>query len=243
MPTATKPGTSPSWNAGTEPPAGKKTTGWVAGEMGPAEWFNWLISEIHQWLFYLRDLEANQLTWTGAVQTFNGIVAAALYATTATVGALTIGVPVGSPSGAIGTLNTYLLKWVGVGTGATGGNPPIATAIANELRPKNIPKAWGVVEYTGSGAIDSTCLKDGFNISGISDATNVLQISLASAMASGNYAVVVTSDTPAAQGAILRATGREAGHFHLAWETPATAPINLATPWKFSFVVFGVQTT
>ncbi len=46
----------PEWNeAGVEPPAAKKNTGWEPEEKPPAGWFNWLFNRIYDCIVELRD--------------------------------------------------------------------------------------------------------------------------------------------------------------------------------------------
>jgi hypothetical protein len=52
-----RPDELPRWADGvdaliTEPSEGKKTIGWDAGERPPAQFFNWLLNRIYQWLVY-----------------------------------------------------------------------------------------------------------------------------------------------------------------------------------------------
>ena len=56
---ATKPTTRiPDWASGgtrTDPGAGKEASGWNASERPPAQWWNWLLGAIGDWLTYLDD--------------------------------------------------------------------------------------------------------------------------------------------------------------------------------------------
>lgn len=69
---ATKPTIVPRWadtvSADTtkvnEPPDVKKDVGWVVAEKPPAQWFNWLLFYIYQWILWLADYENEAHTWT-----------------------------------------------------------------------------------------------------------------------------------------------------------------------------------
>ena len=57
---ATKPADLPRWADGgsadvVEPSSGKKDIGWVAGEKLPAQFFNWILEKIYDWMVYLDD--------------------------------------------------------------------------------------------------------------------------------------------------------------------------------------------
>jgi hypothetical protein len=82
----------PRWNTDltnqTEPPAGQKDTGQVAGAPLDSSYFNWILFTIYEWVLWLQGLQGEILTWTG-LNTFNaGIVVtkAAGDAVTATAG-------------------------------------------------------------------------------------------------------------------------------------------------------------
>lgn len=75
---AAKPSSVPRWadvgGAIVEPSSGKKDIGWAAGERPPAQFFNWLLNLIYQWILYLSDgaLDGNHsingnLAVTGAI--------------------------------------------------------------------------------------------------------------------------------------------------------------------------------
>jgi hypothetical protein len=73
---ATKPSTTPEWATGggaavLEPLLAEKQLGWVPGSRGPAQWFNWWMRLVYQWMVWLEAFEAEAHTWTQQ-QTFNG---------------------------------------------------------------------------------------------------------------------------------------------------------------------------
>ena len=76
---ATKPLTStlPRWadtvaadpTKVVEPASGKKDIGWAVAEQPPAQWKNWLLLQIYNWLVWLDAFETEAHTWT-KLQTF-----------------------------------------------------------------------------------------------------------------------------------------------------------------------------
>lgn len=127
-------------------------------------------------------------------------------------------------------------------TGAGGSNPAATEAITNQLRAKNIPKAWGTISKL-AGA-NPVVLNGGFNIASVSGTSDILQVNFAAALADEDYAVVIGSGTPPAWGACPIYQGKAADHFHLAWVTVAggITPVDLDAPaWQIDFVVFGKQ--
>ncbi len=76
---ATKPLTStlPRWadtvaadpTKVVEPASGKKDIGWAVAEKPPAQWKNWLLLQIYNWLVWLDAFETESHTWT-KLQTF-----------------------------------------------------------------------------------------------------------------------------------------------------------------------------
>lgn len=70
---ATKPSSLPEWataGAVVEPLLAEKQLGWVAGSRGPAQWFNWWMRLVYQWMVWLDAFESDPHTWT-ALQTFS----------------------------------------------------------------------------------------------------------------------------------------------------------------------------
>jgi hypothetical protein len=64
----TKPTQILQWNTGgannLEPSAGKKTTGWVNGEVVPSGWLNWMLKLAGDWSAWLDAFESTAHTWT-----------------------------------------------------------------------------------------------------------------------------------------------------------------------------------
>lgn len=52
-----------------EPPAGKKDIGWDVAEKPPAQWKNWLLLQVYNWLSWLDAFETEAHSWT-KTQTF-----------------------------------------------------------------------------------------------------------------------------------------------------------------------------
>jgi len=71
---ATKPTNLAVWATGaapiTEPLLAEKQAGWAVASKPPAQWFNWWMKLVHQWLVWLDAFEADPHTWVG-FQTFN----------------------------------------------------------------------------------------------------------------------------------------------------------------------------
>ncbi len=82
------------------------------------------------------------------------------------------------------------LSWLTTGTGAADANPPADTAITNEIRAKNVPKAWISGEYYSDGFVAGT---DGFNMNAptkTGSPTSKLHFELATPMANSYFAIV-----------------------------------------------------
>ena len=77
------------------------------------------------------------------------------------------------------------------GTAASGGNPSSSTALKNQLRPLNTPKAWFLVQADGAG---NYTVSDGAGISGAAAGAVAgdIDITLTTAMDTTNNAVVVS---------------------------------------------------
>lgn len=89
-------------------------------------------------------------------------------------------------------------------TAAGGGNPSASTAIKNQIRPLNTPKAWFLVTADGAGTYT---VVDGAGISGAAAGATAgdIDITLSTAMDSTNNAVVVSgmyNSAPSAVAAI-----------------------------------------
>lgn len=76
-------------------------------------------------------------------------------------------------------------------TGAGGSNPAASEAVANQLRAKNIPKAWATIVITSGTA----SVEDGFNVASVSQATGTLTVNFPTGgeMADTNYSVLALS--------------------------------------------------
>lgn len=134
------------------------------------------------------------------------------------------------------------LKWRAVSSGAVGdANPPASEEIKNEIRAANVCKAWGVISVvSGVGSV-----VDGFNVAstvGVGAASVI--VNLAGDMDDANYSVVVTPDFVNRFFPIV--VDKVAGSFGVECETGFGALDHLNpqnSNVKFSFVVFGKQTT
>lgn len=76
-------------------------------------------------------------------------------------------------------------------TGAGGSNPASTEAVKNQLRAKNLPKAWATIVITSGTA----SLEDGFNVASVSQAAGTLTVNFPAGgeMADTNYAVLALS--------------------------------------------------
>jgi hypothetical protein len=74
---ATKPTTKPRWASAVaypDPPLeGKKDIGFIGGERPPAQWLNWLLRKIYDWITYLDEFEQDNRNFSGLVE-FSGPV-------------------------------------------------------------------------------------------------------------------------------------------------------------------------
>lgn len=122
-----KPTADTKWAAAatkTQPSSGQKDAGWVVGQKPPAQWLNWWMDAVDQWVKWLEDYEDTAHTWTALQTLQSGLSvvdnAAALSdaAIEATGGFNKAGVmgTSGASTGAVG------LKGVGVNGGALGKN-------------------------------------------------------------------------------------------------------------------------
>lgn len=70
---ATKPTNLAEWGTGAapivEPTTPQKQAGWPVDFKPPAQWFNWWMKLVHQWMIWLDAFESEAHTWT-AIQTF-----------------------------------------------------------------------------------------------------------------------------------------------------------------------------
>lgn len=75
-----------------------------------------------------------------------------------------------------------------IGTVSAGSNPAATTAMKNQLRALNIPKAW--VSFTTNGAVGTACIvSDGQGIASVVRTTTYFTVTFAAAFDSAEYAV------------------------------------------------------
>lgn len=128
-------------------------------------------------------------------------------------------------------------------TSAGGSNPAASEAVANQLRAKNIPKAWGRVSMvTGTPTI-----VDGFNLAWDSnpDANTIrLKFPTGGAMADANYLVLIHAEN-AQVNCMANPAARTAGYFDVTgyeFVTPFNQiALNSLGTFKFDVLVFGKQ--
>lgn len=135
-----------------------------------------------------------------------------------------------------------------VGTGNakfTASNPAVGTGFSNTVTPKNICKAWAVVQVTAGPTMS---LVEGFNISGINSATNDIQLTFATAMTDAHYAVNVSDLAfTTAIATLLGVTERNAGSLKVGsqiFNSGSTWSVNTlptAVGTVFSVAVYGAQ--
>jgi hypothetical protein len=142
------------------------------------------------------------------------------------------------------------VKFVTTGTGAADANPPAATAIANELRAKNVCKAWGAMDFDGTASPKTYVVDDGFNIAGIGKstrvgATNKFRVTFAAPMANSDYSVMLLAAN-LANGVVPVVSYREQGAFDFSFfsnldgsEIDAESMLH----FKIMVQVFGRQAT
>lgn len=128
---ATKPSTTPEWATGggapvLEPLLAEKQAGWPVAFRPPAQWFNWWMRLVYQWLVWLEAFESEAHTWT-ALQQLNGRAsitvsgtAAALQITNGTVGAIGLQSQVDNGVGVEGS-GLAGVQGLGMGVGGVGG--------------------------------------------------------------------------------------------------------------------------
>lgn len=71
-------------------------------------------------------------------------------------------------------------------TGTGGSNPPAGTGVSNELRAKNIPKAWASFSIVGG----VPTVNDGFNVTAALNGLTLLRISFPASFGNSSYAMV-----------------------------------------------------
>lgn len=115
-------------------------------------------------------------------------------------------------------------------------NPSSTTAVSERLTPLNLVKAWGSINV-GSG---SPTVAAGFNISSVSCAANVVTVNLASAFASGAYAVIPTYNYGTG-GSHLQASISDADTFVLTSKTGGATDNLCAVGTTVEFIALGAQ--
>ena len=128
---ATKPVTTPEWATGggapvLEPLLAEKQAGWPVAFRPPAQWFNWWMRLVYQWLVWLEAFESEAHTWT-ALQQLNGRASItvsgttpALQITNGTVGAIGLRSEVDNGVGVEGS-GLAGIQGLGMGVGGVGG--------------------------------------------------------------------------------------------------------------------------
>lgn len=121
------------------------------------------------------------------------------------------------------------------GTAAGGGNPTTATALKNQIRPLNTPKAWFIAQSDGAGGVS---VLEGAGVTGAVVTGGDLDVTMATAMDSGNYAVTVSGLRDSLPTAIA-AIPQSATVFRLDFLSGSCASVVCTVHG----VVFGRQTT
>jgi hypothetical protein len=125
-----KPSSLPRWaNVGgaiVEPSPGKKDVGWVPPERPGAQYFNWLLNLIYQWIVWLDGFLAEAHTWTGAATFQNGV-------TLNTAGTLSTTRNINCNSGAdiVGSSGSVINTFDSVTAGTLEGTTSVKTAEAD----------------------------------------------------------------------------------------------------------------
>lgn len=138
-----------------------------------------------------------------------------------------------------GTYNNHQLIWRHTGTGTNDANPPVGTALTNELRAINTCKCWGYVATNGAGAFSA--------IVGINFAVSIVGghifITMLSGMDTADYAVIPS----VVQGTFVKPTCSydiiSATQFRLNAQNNFVDVDAGTTVLKMSFQVFGQQTS
>lgn len=203
----TKPaGNLPTWNTGlannTEPNGAKKTLGWEVNEKPASSYFNWWQNKVGEWVSYLNSLAGEAFVWTAQhdferrVDILPGSGA----------GANEVGLSVQGKGTSFGAqFRGGASQKVAVqaeGTIRVFNDPATikTDALTNELSYRNIVKAHGYLTTDGANAIT---YQDGANITSVSlPGSNVIRVTMATAMENTNYTVVVTGQYPGATKAL-----------------------------------------
>lgn len=119
----------------------------------------------------------------------------------------------------------------------SGSNPASTTGFSNRLTKKNIAKAWGLIATNGVGGVS---VSDGFNISSVAlIGTTAIQVNFATAMASANFASVVSGQGQGIASTFTKTTGGVRINFASDF---AGTLYNLSTgTFLFDLVVFAAQ--
>lgn len=120
---------------------------------------------------------------------------------------------------------------------ADGGYPASTVALPNELRALMIPKAWGSVSLGATPTV-----ADGGGIASVArnSGTTNLEVTLASAMANTNYAVLITNQ--GILNAVVSIQTRAVGSFQIQFDVGGShVDINTLGGNDVTFVVFGRQ--
>lgn len=131
------------------------------------------------------------------------------------------------------------LAWVDTAATAAGANPAAGTAIKNELRAKNVPKAWGTVEVV-SGVVT---VLDGFNVGSVTLGSHGgVLVTLAEPFSGDDYCVVATPiNTPR----LIMPSYLKAGSFEIVQTVGFDLVNDLIDPsavnCSFSFAAYGAQ--
>lgn len=123
-------------------------------------------------------------------------------------------------------------------------DPNSNVAMSDRLTGKNLVKVWGYIETDGVGGVS---LGDGFNIASVAITSGKVRITFASAMASTNYAVLLSPTRPL--GGAIEVFPREDGSTRTASRVDITAALittgdneSLATiKTGFSVAIIGAQ--
>lgn len=117
-------------------------------------------------------------------------------------------------------------------------NVTSTTAVSNALTPSNLVKAWALLS---TGSATPTVL-GGFNIASASCAANVVDVTMASAMASTSYATIGTFSSSGLSGAIVSAGPSSTTVFKVYLTGNDGSAINLCTTAHLiSIMVLGDQ--
>jgi hypothetical protein len=138
-----RPSNIAEWGTGSapivEPTLAQKQAGWTSGFKPPAQWFNWWMNLVYQWIVWLNALETDPRTWQ-ALGTFTSGAAF-----TRGAGLL--------PLLATATGNAPALKGVASSTaGSTGGRFEAATGGTSALTVAATGGALGLVATSATGA-------------------------------------------------------------------------------------------